>query len=91
MDNSNLKFCKNAPYVSKNRSCSTLQTNENPITTTPMTSLYSALVNKKGSLRAVTTSSSQSTTLWSDLLLRAMAELRELYNPLEDQLADSPT
>ncbi|MBT3409982.1 MAG: adenylate/guanylate cyclase domain-containing response regulator [Halieaceae bacterium] len=37
----------------------------------------------------MTTSSSQSTTLWSDLLLRAMAELRELYNPLEDQLADS--
>jgi adenylate cyclase len=36
----------------------------------------------------VTSGPSQSTTLWSDLLLRAMAELRELYNPLMTQLED---
>ncbi|RLQ23814.1 response regulator [Seongchinamella sediminis] len=34
----------------------------------------------------MTTGPRQSTTLWSDLLLRAMAELRELYYPLEDRL-----
>lgn len=34
----------------------------------------------------MTTGPSQSTTLWSDLLLRAMAELRELYHPLESEL-----
>ena len=38
----------------------------------------------------MTSGPSQSTTLWSDLLLRAMAELRELYNQMEARL-EEPT
>ena len=38
----------------------------------------------------MTSGPSQSTTLWSDLLLRAMAEMRELYNQMEARL-EEPT
>lgn len=34
----------------------------------------------------MTTGSSQTTTLWSDMLLRAMAELREIFNKMQDSL-----